>query len=372
MEKKLNGLPLRQYGPYARFVRYGLWGCYSLLLLLFCASCSDGLSGNASPLNGGDPTVKLALSYTGMNTQGGYSRAVADGTELFTEAFPGPSTRSVNETEITSLCVFQFSGSPGTDGTLLKQVYVDGFSATGGSTVEFSSVPSAACFFCVCANAGNLTTGFTENSSTYANLAAAALAVAGQGDFSSRLPMSGVSAAINTATQVNDIPVSLSPLVAKVTFTCDLSAFPSGSAFAITGASLRNIPASIPYMAPVSGVTTGAATASYTGTGTPDAGAQTTTYVWYVPENLRGAGTTVTPWKQRIAANAPAYATYIELTGTYTPDVSSPGTTSTATYTLYLGDGTDVNNYDVARNHHYIVTSRIKGIDVNDPRMVIN
>lgn len=331
--------------------------CALLLLLLLCPSCSDGLPGSGSPLPGTAQSVKLSLTFHPL-TAG--------------EAPWNGATRSTDEGAITNLCVFQFSGSPGTDGTLLKQAYFNGLSAGNGSTVEFSPSPSPACFFCICANVGDLTTGFTENSSTYASLAGASLAVSGQNDFSTLLPMSGVSAAINTATQSSDIPVDLIRLVSKVTFTCDLSTFPSGSTFVITGATLQNVPVSIPYLDPVSGSTTTTTTASYTGTGIVDTGAQTTTYVWYLPENLRGAGTTVTRWTQRIAANAPAYATYIELTGTYTPDVSSPGTTSTATYTLYLGDGVDVNNYDVVRNRHYIVTSRIKSIDVNDPRMVIN
>ncbi|MCD8091587.1 MAG: hypothetical protein LUF01_01585 [Bacteroides sp.] len=57
--------------------------------------------------------------------------------------------------------------------------------------------------------------------------------------------------------------------------------------------------------------------------------------------------------------NAPNYATYIELIGSYTSSGSAEA--SEMTYVIYLGDGYDVNNYDVQRNHSYQIIANIKG-----------
>ncbi|MCI1681854.1 MAG: hypothetical protein LKI39_04795 [Bacteroides sp.] len=343
---KLNELLIKQY------VRYGLPVMGWSLLLLFCLSCSDELKNQNTP-NGSDGTVvSLALSYKAMTESGSSVKTV---------------TRSTDEESISNLCVFQFSGTMGPGSTLLKQTYLSGLSATDGSRVEVFLSSSSSCFLYVCANAGDLTEKFTVGTSTFQDLMDASLSVSGENDFNIQLPMDGASSAFNANTQTTDLPVTLEHLVAKVTYICDLSALPSGATLVITSATLRNVPQSASYVAPVSGVTTTTETTSYIGTGTTDMDAKTTTYVWYQAENLRGTGSTVTTWTERIAKNAPSYASYIELRGDYTP--YSGAKTYPITYVLYLGNGTDVNNYDVSRNHHYTVTSQIKGVDLSDLRM---
>jgi len=343
-------------------------GTVLVLAFLFCSSCADNSidSVNGTPGIQGK-TVRLMLSSSSLQVSGGTSRSVGEGMNVSLGSTEASATRAVTEDKIDNVCVFQFAGSAESSTAVLKsKTYV---SDLIDRTLDVSLISSTICFLYVCANVGDITNDYTVDSSTYQDLMNASLSVSSQADFSSLLPMCGASATLNLTTMTGNIDVSLTRLVAKVSFTCNLSSLPTGATFSITNATLRNVPKSVSYVAPATGTLTSTTTVdSYIGTGAiVNETAATTTYVWYMPENLRGTGTSISSWTERISKNAPAYSTYIELTGNYTP--VSGGETYEATYVIYLGNATDMNNYDVVRNHSYAVTATIKGINLADERV---
>ncbi|MDE7305729.1 MAG: DUF4906 domain-containing protein, partial [Alistipes sp.] len=86
------------------------------------------------------------------------------------------------------------------------------------------------------------------------------------------------------------------------------------------------------------------------------------TVTFYVPENLRGDGTSTTK-QSKNWWNAPAHSSYLEVTGTYT----NPSASATATkiaYRIFPG-ADDSKNYDIKRNTCYNITATIKGANAN-------
>ena len=344
-----------------------LYGLFSLLLL--CSACTDVQ--DRMETTGPDEQVKtvvLMITSRPLQTSGTTTRSEGKGMDVILGDNGEVVTRAVVEDKIDNLCVFQFEGTKEASTAKLKaKTY---FSGLKDKTVKVDLVLSKSCFLYICANVGNITTGFTVGSSTFQNLKDASYAISkGQDSFSSLLPMSGCSDVFNTVNIPGNIAIPLIHMVAKVTFVCDWSTLPTGATFTITSAKLRNVPKSIKYyLSTVANNNTSVDT--YIGTKTENVQAKTTTYTWFMPENKgRIPQKSVTKWTDRYVKNAPLYATYIELTGNYTP--TSGGDTYVATYMVYLGNGTNMNNYDVERNHHYKVTSKIKGINTVDLRVTI-
>lgn len=155
------------------------------------------------------------------------------------------------------------------------------------------------CFLYVCANVGDLTSNYTVDSSTFQEIMNTSFIFSEQEE-NSLLPMSGCSDINDTGSA----SVLLTRIFAKVTFTCDLSQLPTGDAFEITGATLRNVPKSVAYY-PSAGdaVTPTIDVISLTGTPLVSSDSKTT-YSWYMPENLRGLGTT-DKWTERIEKKCP-------------------------------------------------------------------
>jgi len=338
-----------------------------LFAFLFCVSCTDDSIAPVKNNGGtGGKKVRIMLSSSLLQTSGGTSRSTGEGMNVLLGGTSGNDTRVVTEDKIDNVCVFQFAGSAESSTAVLKSKYY--VSGLVDRTLDVPLISSTECFLYFCANVGDITADYTVDSSTYLDLMNTSLTVSGQGDFSSLLPMCGASATLDLTTLSGSIDVALPRLVAKVSFTCDLSSLPAGDSFSIINATLRNVPKSVGYVASATGTLTSTTLVdSYVGTGaTVDETAKTTTYVWYMPENLRGTGTTISAWQERTSKNAPAYSTYLELTGYYTP---SGGEATWVSYVVYLGDATNMNNYDVVRNHAYGVNATIKGINLADGRV---
>ncbi len=344
-----------------------LWGL--LPAFLFFCGCTSELDGGDRGSGGAGVNATLNLSFLPLGSSGAPTRATGQGLDVEFGGVAGSSTRSTDEGTVQNVCVFQFEGSLGSATAVLKSKSY--FGSLTGLQLYVPLVGSSNFFIYVCANVGDITTGFTAGSSTYQDLLNASLPITGQADFSSLLPMGGISTATyDTFSLAGDIGVSLSRLVAKVTFTYNLSALPAGDTFTVTDISLKSVPQGTPYVTP-SALSTTVDLADYPGT-VPNPAQTTYKNTWYMGQNLRGAGGTnggnvVGTWTDRIAANAPAGSTYIEMKGDYTSD----GVIYVATYVLYLGNGTEMNDYNVAANHSYTVTATIKGINIADHRVTL-
>lgn len=108
------------------------------------------------------------------------------------------------------------------------------------------------------------------------------------------------------------------------------------------------------------------------------------TFVWYIPEHLRGDGNI---WyaKDKYRETDPSYletdnyqpgagisySTHIEIKGVYTDSESE---SQNVKFTIYLGDDDFYNhyNFDIYRNYFYNITVTIKSIDINDNRIVLS
>lgn len=336
---------------------------FILLLGSACTEVQDEVEINRPDKQG--TTVSLTVTTQPLQTSGIITRSEGKGMDLVLGDSGEALTRAIEEDKIENICILQFEGAEGASDAVLKaKIYLNEYD---GRNVELNLEPSASCFLYVCANVGDITTNLKVFSSTFQELIDASYAISnGQATFDPLLPMSGCSDVFNTTTLTGDIAISLTRMVAKVTFVCDLSVLPASTTFDITSVKLRNVPKHIGYYGDNS---SDANVDTYIGVDA-NVAEQTTTYTWIMPENRAGdAQNTVTYWTERFIKNAPLYATYIELTGNYT---TSGGDVYETTYVVYLGDGENVNNYDVVRNHHYTITSQIKGINTVDQRVTLD
>lgn len=335
------------------------------LFLLLAWGCSDGQE--EIPGDGGDvkkQEVNLILTSLPLQGSGTVTRSVSRVMDIPMGGESEAETRATDESKIENLCVFQFTGESEGSSTakLISKNYVS--NSSDGTTVPVALVPNVQSFIYVCANVGNITANFSVSNSTYQDILDASLRITGQDVFNTSLPMSGCSELFKIEKTTDDVNIALTRMVAKVTFNCDLSALPNGDTFEITSAKLCNVPQTAKYVSEEK--TSTVEVNSYVGIGTLNTAAKTTTYAWYMLENKRGNRTDAKSWTERIEKNAPTGASYIELTGNYTP---LGGVVYGATYVIYLGNGTSYTNYDVERNHHYRITSKIKGINLADLRV---
>ena len=92
--------------------------------------------------------------------------------------------------------------------------------------------------------------------------------------------------------------------------------------------------------------------------------------MWYLPENCRGIGTAADQF-HKTAETAPEgqgdLCTYVELFGRYT---TADGQTTKTTYRVFLG-GNNTTDYNLLRNHAYIVHVTLRGQNVSDMRVTI-
>lgn len=157
-----------------------------------------------------------------------------------------------------------------------------------------------------------------------------------------------------TANQNAVIPVSLVRLTAKVEFSLTIAPAVSGQ-IVLQTVQLMNAPRSVSYFADnraSSGGLVSFAKQNITGS--------TFSGTYYVPENLQGIHSTITDQKDKNPSNAPAGATYLYVQGTtYGRQVA---------YYIYLG-GNNTGDFNVARNHQYVIQANINGINTIDTRV---
>ncbi len=316
----------------------------------------------------GKQGVVVDLSLTSIPLQGcsPVTRSVGKGMEVSMGNTMNVPTRAVEESKINNLCVFQFEGTSkeSSSATLISMTYVTDLKST---VIPVTLVASQNYFLYVCVNVGDIRRDFTVNRSTYQDMMNSSFKTSGQTDFSKALPMSGCSELYGADMVRGYIKMTLTRMLAKVSFICKWGGLPSGDSFTIMSVKLRNVSQTVKYV-PLDMNTKTVEVDSYEGTGSVDVTSKMATYEWYIPENKRGNKAGATSWLGRIEKNAPNYSSYIEVIGNYTP---SGGKSYEVTYAIYLGDvsANNYTNYDVVRNHHYSVTSQIKGGNLADLRL---
>lgn len=333
------------------------------LLFLTVAACTDNRDAASEEPNVDGRIITLTLFSGSMQGSGVSTRSSGKAMELvmgqdkIQKEDATTRVMPADEGRIADFNLFLFSGSADlpSDAKLTKREYISG-------KTEAEVAVGNADFLYVCANVGDITEKFKVGSTYQSLLDATQVISGGQSTFETSLPMSGVvTSLVNT-----NVKVPLTRMVAQITFNCNLGALPPGDTFVITGAMLYNVPKSISYGIPA--ITQGSTDEDYEiyeGAGTVSG--NTTTYTWYMPENKKKSDKTISDWQERFLDNAPAYGTYIKVTGDYT----TGGEENEVSYIIYLGNGTDVNNYEVLRNHRYTVTSTIKGINIEDKRVTV-
>ncbi len=81
---------------------------------------------------------------------------------------------------------------------------------------------------------------------------------------------------------------------------------------------------------------------------------------YYVPENLQGINAAIKRPERQNPSNAPVGATYLYVQGTtYGRQVA---------YYIYLG-GNNIDDFNIQRNHQYVVQANISGINTIDTRV---
>ncbi|WP_293707635.1 BACON domain-containing carbohydrate-binding protein, partial [uncultured Parabacteroides sp.] len=158
---------------------------------------------------------------------------------------------------------------------------------------------------------------------------------------------------------VEDIPVEMIRLMAKITFTYAIGG--DGFTFTPTSVALKNAPG-ISRVEVTERQLPDISYNNYSG----EANASGATMCWYLAENMAGTGTpTVDSNKKKIGAGV-TNATCIELTG----DAKQLGVEyKDVTFRFY--PGADMNNYDIVRNGHYATNVTLVGIDLLDERITV-
>ncbi len=174
------------------------------------------------------------------------------------------------------------------------------------------------------------------------------------------------------------IPISLTRMVAKVAFTCNVDIPTStNEAFKITRIQVLNAASGVCFKAPE--VPTGTTGLYPDGSSSdnffdyaevPVTTAAPVSHTYYLPENLRGVVDGLTD-KTKGGKNVPAHSTCIEVSGDYTKNVGTDTESlQDVTYRIYLGKNNS-NDFNLIRNNSYTVTVTIKGKNEDDVRVEV-
>lgn len=186
-----------------------------------------------------------------------------------------------------------------------------------------------------------------------------------------QIPMIGYT---DQSTATGTATVELTRLIAKIAFTCQIAVH-AGHKFTPTRVQLcdvANVAHYIPIVLPTAdtGLYPEASTDnffSYIEDRTIAVSSNSFTRTWYLPENLRGvvAGLTDT---QKGKANAPKFATCIEVSGDY----EEPGKEGVQDITYRVYPGADAaKDFNIVRNHAYTIKMKIEGSNPNDVRVEV-
>ena len=295
---------------------------YNLIISLFALYCScSPLTGDAARLPDGDSvTVTFAVS--------------CPETQIATRALD-PS----QEKAIRNLNVYLFHKT--TD--ISKHIY----SNDGTQRIDATLVKGEYDLFVIANAGGNLGELTREQAETRA------LNISDESDLTRNdaLPMSARQPV--TANQNAVIPVSLVRLTAKVEFSLTIAPTVSGQ-IVLQTVQLMNAPRSVSYFADnrTSGELLNFPKQNITG--------NTFSGTYYVPENLQGINAAIKDQKDKNPSNAPVGATYLYVQGTtYGRQVA---------YYIYLG-GNNIDDFNIQRNHQYVVQANISGINTIDTRV---
>lgn len=334
-----------------------------LAVVLLLASCDkDSIrtpdTSDGSSVDGGKVEMTFALSASHL----GGSLSLGSVTKA----------GSVNEDQLHDLWILQFAGQSGEDTLKLCKYYPSEKIADNKVSVAlYESAEPVRIYFI--ANVGSDKFASLQTSETLASFESQVLGMADEAAVSGSgyLPMEGVYDG-SISFQVQSI--SLTRMVAKLSFTCTVDITAVDESFTITRLQLTDVATGTRYKAvevPMS--TTGLypdASMSdnftdYALESIDSSHGTSVTRTWYLPENLRGVVEGLTS-STKGGDKTPAHSTCIEVSGDYVQG----GITHDVTYRIYPGQNSSTD-FNLIRNNSYTITSTIKGFNENDLRVVV-
>lgn len=174
--------------------------------------------------------------------------------------------------------------------------------------------------------------------------------------------MTGMWSGVIRDNVVESIGVDMTRTVAKISFSYLIGG--DGFSFKPSSVKLKSVPDKI-RMEETATQLTDVTYGEYTGESSADGA----TMHWYLPENRAGVVTgenAATSEKEKTGRGV-SNATCIELTGTA---VQGGVTYENVTFRFFPGS-TDMNDYNIKRNHYYTMSVTLKGIDVTDQRITV-
>lgn len=174
--------------------------------------------------------------------------------------------------------------------------------------------------------------------------------------------MTGMWSGVIRDNGVESIGVDMTRTVAKISFSYLIGG--DGFSFKPSSVKLKSVPDKI-RMEETTTQLTDVIYGEYTGESSADGA----TMHWYLPENRAGVVTgenAATSEKEKTGRGV-SNATCIELTGTA---VQGGVTYENVTFRFFPGS-TDMNDYNIKRNHYYTMSVTLKGIDVTDQRITV-
>ncbi|WP_278705185.1 BACON domain-containing protein [Parabacteroides goldsteinii] len=174
--------------------------------------------------------------------------------------------------------------------------------------------------------------------------------------------MTGMWSGVIRDNGVESIGVDMTRTVAKISFSYLIGG--DGFSFKPSSVKLKSVPDKI-RMEETTTQLTDVTYGEYTGESSADGA----TMHWYLPENRAGVVTgenAATSEKEKTGRGV-SNATCIELTGTA---VQGGVTYENVTFRFFPGS-TDMNDYNIKRNHYYTMSVTLKGIDVTDQRITV-
>lgn len=325
------------------------------LLLVACGKDADRTTEGGKPSTDGG---KVEMTF-------GFSAA-----DLKTPLAVSPAVKAVDETLVDNLWVLQFDGDSESSTLALCEYYPSDRIADDKVSVALYESETAVRIYFV-ANVGaeefvSLAVGETLGSFENRMLSFADEAAVTASDAS--LPMAGTYDGTVSFQEQN---VTLTRMVARLAFTCSVDITAPGESFAINRIQLLSVATGTRYKAPdVPTSQTGlfpdaASSDNFMDYEEVSASGSTVTHTWYLPENLRGVVEGLTP-ATKGGTDVPSGSTCIEVSGDYTKgsDVYD------VTYRIYPGQNSSTD-FNMIRNHSYMITSTIKGFNHNDVRVVV-
>ena len=341
------------------------------ILLLLMISCSGDDLRNSDSEEGEAIQMHFNLQPVEMEAiASATTKAISSRDEALSVAMGlsgTTSTRSstgIDESAINEVCILQFDGTVSTS-TLVAKEYYSSPNTTNLETTLIESSSDQTVY--VVANVGDITGNYTIGTTTIADFQTSTLSFATEASVTSGtdLPMIGT---YTGATMPGLYAVSLTRMVAKLGFTCNVSLTNTSDAFTLTSVRLYSVTNVAQMNTPTGTYPANSSTdASKYINYTAESYTAGSTLTWYIPENLRGTVSTITTEQDKNKTNAPDYSTYIELEGIYTPNGE---TAEYVTYRIYPGANM-TTSFDISRNTYYSISMTIKGMNEVDSRVLL-